>query len=334
MVSQNALQARTIIVLTFSLGLMSSCTNEPQGIETLDPVCFESQILPLIQNSCATSGCHDAGTKEEGYDFSNYENILTAVQPGNARQSKLYQVLTDVYGEMMPPHQPLSIDDRNLIKIWIEQGAENTTCDNNPGVPGQNENADTVCFNLDILPLLSSSCATAGCHDATTAEEGYVLTNYANIMKLVKSGNHQDSKLYKVLIDKGDDRMPPAPANALNQEQIARIVKWIDSGAPNSNCSLTICDTSGTISFISQVWPVIQNNCLGCHPATGSGNGISLGNYSQIKTVASLTQNSYSLLSGVINQKSGFKAMPQSGKLDNCKIAIVDKWISQGMVNN
>lgn len=328
--------ARKVSFLLIPAAVLSfSCTHDPQGIADLEPVCFESQIKPLIQNSCAVSGCHDATTAKEGYNFSSYDGIVAAVKPGNARQSELYKVLTDIYGEMMPPHQPLSEDDRNLIKIWIEQGAQNTTCGGLSGIPGQNR--DTVCFNLDILPLLSSSCATAGCHDNTTAEEGYRMSSYANIVQnsnLVKKGNYPDSKLYKVLVDNGDDRMPPAPANRLTFDQIEKIKIWIAQGALNSNCVVAACDTSGTISYASQIWPIIQNNCLGCHPATGTTNNVSLGNHTQIAAVARTMRNGISLLSGSIHQQTGFKPMPQNGMLDKCKIATIDKWISQGMANN
>ena len=335
MFKYESLFSKAVILLISVAFFLQSCSHDPQGIADLNPVCFETQIKPLIQNSCAVSGCHDASTAEEGYNFSSYEGIVAAVKPGNARQSELYRVLTAVYGEMMPPQHPLSENDRNLIKIWIEQGAKNTTCDNLSGIPGQTR--DTVCFNLDILPLLNSSCATAGCHDNTTAKEGYRMTSYTNIAQntsLVKKGNYLDSKLYKVIVDNGEDRMPPAPASRLTLDQIEKIKIWISQGAINSNCLVTACDTSGTISYASQVWPIIQNNCLGCHPATGTTNNVSLGNYTQVSAAARSMRNGISLLSGVVHQQTGFKPMPQNGKLDKCKIATIDKWISQGMANN
>ncbi len=326
---------KTGLVFLATIIAISSCTNESQGLEGLDPVCFESQILPLIQSSCAVSGCHDAGTSEDGYNFTSYNNIIKVVNPGDARGSKLYTVLSEPYGAMMPPHQPLSMDNRNLIKIWIEQGAKNTSCTNTAENP--EEKKDSVCFSHDILPLLSSSCAKSGCHDAITAEEGFSMTSYANIAqnpKLIKPGFYSDSKLYKVITISGEDRMPPAPATALTSEQISKIKKWISDGALNSICTSASCDTSGAISFNTKVWPIIQYNCLGCHPASGTTNGISLGNYNQIKTVAANMRNSKPLLSGVIHQLNGFIAMPQNGRLDDCKIATIDKWISEGMVNN
>ena len=47
-------------------------------------VCFEGEILPIFQTSCAKSGCHDAGTHEEGYVLDSYQNITkNGIKPGN-----------------------------------------------------------------------------------------------------------------------------------------------------------------------------------------------------------------------------------------------------------
>jgi uncharacterized membrane protein len=323
--------------LILGVVLLYSCTNEPQGLESLDPVCFDSQILPLIQSSCATSGCHNASSQEEGFNFTTYDGIMKAVKAGKPKQSELYQVLTSSYGTMMPPSQPLSEENRNLIKIWIEQGAKETHCttDNTDGgTNGTVTKNDTVCFNLDIFPVISSSCAKSGCHDATTHKEGVTLTSYSNIKSLVSPGNYTSSKLYKVITGSGEDKMPPSPNADLTQDQINKIKQWISDGAINSDCAVETCDTARTISFASQVWPVIQNNCLGCHPASGTTNGVSLGNYAQVKTIAATIRNSKSLLSGVINQLTGFKPMPQNSKLIVCQIAVIDKWIAQEAINN
>ena len=37
-------------------------------------------------------------------------------------------------------------------------------------------------FQQDVLPLIVSSCAMSGCHDAASAQEGVVLTSYSTIM--------------------------------------------------------------------------------------------------------------------------------------------------------
>ncbi len=99
------------------------------GISQLDTVCFQTQIFPILQTSCGIAGCHDGGGGEGG-DFStqSYQTIMSIVKPGNAAKSDLYEVITAVNGTIMPPKRPLTKDQRTLILVWIEQGANNTTC--------------------------------------------------------------------------------------------------------------------------------------------------------------------------------------------------------------
>jgi hypothetical protein len=98
---------------------------------------------------------------------------------------------------------------------------------------------DTVYFQRDILPLLNSSCAKAGCHDAATANDGVILDSYFNVMATadVEPGNPDDSDLYEVITDDDpEDRMPPPPLDPLTNNQIAMIRKWILQGAQDLNC--------------------------------------------------------------------------------------------------
>lgn len=97
------------------------------GIDKMDTVCFEGKIKPIIQTSCGISGCHSGGG--EGMSLTNYSEIMSIVNPGNAAKSQLYKVITEVNGgNMMPPNRPLTKEQRTLILVWIEQGANETTC--------------------------------------------------------------------------------------------------------------------------------------------------------------------------------------------------------------
>ena len=109
------------------LAFLSSCTHEPENLEELDTVCFDTQVLPIIQTSCGITGCHDGST--EGFLATDYLSVMEAVTPGDPRASELYQVITEINGEdMMPPDRPLTKDQRTIIQVWIAQGAENTQC--------------------------------------------------------------------------------------------------------------------------------------------------------------------------------------------------------------
>lgn len=322
-------------------GVITSCTHEPNFITEFDIVCFEDQILPIMQTSCGISGCHNSSSGgESDFDATNYNSIRSMVVPGNAKESKLYQVITKIYGEdMMPPDRPLSKEQRNLILVWIEQGANNTTCDtylpdtsSNPGTI----NPDSICFVQDVQPLIYSSCATSGCHDAVTAKEGYNFTDYDHIMAkgAVVPFSPNESKLYKVLNESGEDRMPPYPLEPLSDEKKEIIRKWIADGALNSDCPSNSCDTSGTISFAEQVWPAINTSCVGCHNASLANGGVDLSSYNQVYTYATTLRNNTPVLLGVIKQLSGFKAMPPSGKFDDCTIRQIELWIEQGASYN
>jgi len=190
---------------------------------------------------------------------------------------------------------------------------------------------DTVYFVNTILPLLQSGCALSGCHDEASARDGVILTDYARIISTAETepGNPGESKLYKVITDDDpEDRMPPPPMQAFTSEQIGRIRTWILQGAKNNRCSETQCD-SLNVSFAAHVFPVIQNQCMGCHSGATPQGGIVLTGFTQIADVA----NNGRLL-GAIRHQIGYIAMPPGSKLDDCKIAIIKKWISDGTPNN
>jgi len=80
--------------------LALSCKTDPETNPNLSKIeCdsgqidFVNQVQPLLQSSCATSGCHDASTRKEGVALNNYENIIKTaeVKAGNANSSELYQ---------------------------------------------------------------------------------------------------------------------------------------------------------------------------------------------------------------------------------------------------
>jgi cytochrome c5 len=98
-------------------------------------------------------------------------------------------------------------------------------------------------------------------------------------------------------------------------------------GTPN-----TVCNTAVT-RFSSEIKPILQSSCLSCHSnsaATGSGGGIKLQDYADVK--ASVLNGK---LVGSIEHRSGYSAMPKGGgKLTDCNIAIINAWISKGTLND
>lgn len=80
------------------------------------------------------------------------------------------------------------------------QGQNNTT--NNPTIVSTNCDPDTVYFQNEVLPIIQSSCAKSGCHDAATQAEGVYLGNYASIMNTghVTPGNPCNNNSFKRLL--------------------------------------------------------------------------------------------------------------------------------------
>lgn len=399
-----------------------SCNHEPEGLDLMDSVCFESQVLPIFQTSCAISGCHDAPGNESGYVFTDYQHIMEAVTPGDPMSSPAYTSLISGSGEegIMPPGQPLSKQNRTLIRVWIEQGAldenctQTITCDTvsvmtftghvwpiievsceschsgaspSGGIPLTDycevaiqsangklagvlrngiyplmppsgplpecqirqielwvegdqdtlctQNPDTTaysnpraCFQRDILPVLQSSCAISGCHDAASHRGDYVFTDYTNTMQAVVSGNPAESKLYEVITtSESEDKMPPSPYQALTSASIDSIYRWISYGAPDEDCG-DACDTISTVTFSGVVWPIIEKNCRGCHSGASPGGGVLLTNYNEVAAQASNGK-----LTGVLRDGT-YVLMPPGGALSECNIRQVEIWVDAGFINN
>lgn len=187
---------------------------------------------------------------------------------------------------------------------------------------------DTAYFINDIMPIISSNCTMSGCHDNITHADGVNLTTYGNIIRYVVPGNAADSKLYKMLIKTGDERMPPPPMQPLTAAQIALIQKWINQGAKNNNC-IGQCDTT-VFTYSGAVKPIIDRKCVGCHNPANLGGNIDLSTYNAVKNVA-LNGKLY----GSVAQQPGYAPMPKNGiKLSDCEIRQIQKWIAAGSLNN
>lgn len=82
-----------------------------------------------------------------------------------------------------------------------------------------------------------------------------------------------------------------------------------------------------TVYFSTQILPMIQNNCVGCH-SVGNGSVVELTNHTQISANANQCFNS-------ITASGGFMLMPIGGPpLPDSLIEIFNCWIVQGKLNN
>jgi mono/diheme cytochrome c family protein len=191
-------------------------------------ICFQTQVLPLLQTHCAKSGCHDAATAEEDIVLDSYANIMAsddAVEPGNLRKSKIYEYIThtDPDKKMPPaPYPALNSGQVAIIAAWIEQGAQNTTnCGNGPC------DSTVFTFAAEIQPIVQNNCV--GCHSGTTPSGGHNFTTHSGLQAVALSG-----KLLAAVTHAAGAVPMPYNAAKLSDCNIAKIRQWVQSGAPNN----------------------------------------------------------------------------------------------------
>lgn len=108
--------------------------------------------------------------------------------------------------------------------------------------------------------------------------------------------------------------------------------------AENQPCNGT---TPDTVSFSADVLPIFRASCSisGCHTSASNAGHLNLEDsqaYTELSHQGSgyinLTTPTHSILYSQMNSSS--QPMPPTGKLDDCKINLILKWIQQGAKNN
>lgn len=82
-----------------------------------------------------------------------------------------------------------------------------------------------------------------------------------------------------------------------------------------------------TVKYNPDVQNVIFNNCLNCHGAQNPSAGLSLVNYNQVRASAE-NGNLISRMNDANNP------MPPSGLLSSQTLAVMDKWVTDGYLEN
>lgn len=88
---------------------------------------FGRDVQPIFKTYCI--GCHGPTQQMNGFRLDRRIDAMRGgtipvIGPGNSAGSRLYQrLIRDQFGLRMPPTGPLSADQINIIKLWIDQGA-------------------------------------------------------------------------------------------------------------------------------------------------------------------------------------------------------------------
>jgi ankyrin repeat protein len=93
--------------------------------QTTAKVDFGHEVLPILRQNCV--GCHGPSQQISGLRLDRKSSVLgrRGVVPGSSENSFLYHRISGTaYGMQMPPTGPLRAEQINIIKTWIDQGAD------------------------------------------------------------------------------------------------------------------------------------------------------------------------------------------------------------------
>ena len=108
--------------------LVSSCYKDKKEILYPDNNCdtsnvtFTSTIKPIMNNFCATSGCHQGAAAAAGIDLSNYSGAKIIADNGRLMGTINF---SSGFSPMPKNASKLSTCDINKISSWINKGALN-----------------------------------------------------------------------------------------------------------------------------------------------------------------------------------------------------------------
>jgi len=121
----------TGFVLPFVLVFGCEDTTGP-GADIVFPdvnVSYSQHVQPLFNQTCTLSGCHNDASMASNLSLTSYQNLTQRpeiVVPGDPEQSILYLRIEGRLGRQMPLNRPpLTTNQREGIRTWIEEGAEN-----------------------------------------------------------------------------------------------------------------------------------------------------------------------------------------------------------------
>jgi hypothetical protein len=201
----------------------------------------------------------------------------TVVEAGSLENSYLYEVITlDQEDDMfMPPKGgPLTSEQIEVVKRWIEDGAKSSAGGGGEVASGDMSNG--VSFNDHVFPLIEERCLD--CHGEPYVKSGRTihpkaglrLDTYEWIIKgnldgaIIEKGNPDESTLIGVVtLDDDDPEIMPPKGEPLTQEEIDMLIQWIKEGAkenptdtfakPDEVISVNPADTEKELSLVDQL---------------------------------------------------------------------------------
>ncbi|MDV7390086.1 hypothetical protein RZS08_01980, partial [Arthrospira platensis SPKY1] len=89
------------------------------------------------------------------------------------------------------------------------------------------------------------------------------------------------------------------------------------------------CDTTN-VTYTNVVVPILATHCNNCHNPADPRGGVIVDRYDELINVVNNGR-----FWGSINHSAGYSPMPKgSGRLSDCNLLKIKKWIDDGALNN
>jgi ankyrin repeat protein len=111
-----------------ALALVTWALGTAQSRQSPAKVDFRRDVQPLLRQYCLD--CHGPSQQMNGFRLDRRRDAMrggtiAVIAPGNSAGSRLYlKLIGNQYGAQMPPTGPLSREQINVFRDWIDQGAE------------------------------------------------------------------------------------------------------------------------------------------------------------------------------------------------------------------
>ena len=137
---------KLILLAAFLYGFNTDSLSQDVAKNNTDQlVSFAKDIRPVLAEKCF--GCHQGAIDRGEYVMTRFDLMVKggesderAIVPGKPDESRLLDLITmhDGKAEMPPNEEPLSIEQTDLIRLWINQGATNDYAKSDVAYSAQN----------------------------------------------------------------------------------------------------------------------------------------------------------------------------------------------------
>lgn len=121
------------LIVLFCLLCLSACsdntiTSPEQIVFPASKVSYQQHVRPLLELTCAFSGCHDSETAARGVDVTGYFQLTSRaglIISGKPDNSLLNQILEGKQGHLPTFQQRITLDQIRGVRQWVLEGALN-----------------------------------------------------------------------------------------------------------------------------------------------------------------------------------------------------------------